>query len=885
MVQGDFSKYNQAVLSDSQREQIDQAKSTVNEQNQILKDEETKLNKSIRQSAVSGSNYSPEAILAAKRQLRQQKSQVAASQKQIYQTESQINAPLSQIKTPEQLEALGYKKQISGSTTTYFKEDTYKKTKDSKSKTFREEEYIFVDNKPQKIIKRDDYSDGEVRRVDEEQIIQFSSKGTVTSLKEYRKGEKKEVENYDDFGRLTSEIKYDKSGNKEQKQSFKYDTDGSVQIKTKSYDKATQSKNSEPVYDHITATLSGVGSSKETEIIKTTRGGKTTVSTTTRTKDLPKSTIASTEKIMEMTKTKIETPKDITPDSFITTGGNQIRGFGDKLQQFKIDDSPDSFGYSAKKKIETGVHMVGAGIETVGEFINLGDAPIKFVKGTINAAEKRGEDGDYGFADTIMTYGDSFQSTSKDIQKNSPTISKVVDQDLDMIGDKLSQAGQKIKSTNIINDEFQQKGSDLKQSIVEKTESFSQKGVDLTYSGFEQTQQKGALNKVIGIAKQDVGIAMTLLGETGSGIMQPIKTAKITEKALQDVKVTGVADIARDFAEVGAGGVAYSAEIVSDPKTYIAGEFEEAALLAKKPTQRGTEIIQSIATNPKGFLKASFGETIFVTGGYAGIKAVATDIEVGTKIATEGITDIAIDNAQKPKSPKNDFEETFYNNNPNSKVEYVTLDSVDVTPSKPNIKPKGIETSGGFAYKTNVVEFNLPNVPNFQRPEINIGRNTRLTKSEIGMAFDYNSNNKNKNEIDFNNEQKSEFNFDTKYDQKNEIKFDDKYDFKNDQKTDTKTKTDYKTDSKFDTKFDYRYDQKTDTKVDTRTDNKFDWAKLGQGRSKAANGFSFGNLQGDKRYISSLGGALTGKTSKSPTQDITGLKFRAILLSNGRKRN
>lgn len=57
-----------------------------------------------------------------------------------------------------------------------------------------------------------------------------------------------------------------------------------------------------------------------------------------------------------------------------------------------------------------------------------------------------------------------------------------------------------------------------------------------------------------------------------------------------------------------------------------------------------------------------------------------------------------------------------------------------------------------------------------------------------------------------------------------------------------------------------------------------------QPKSSKRKNFAMQSLEDDGRYISSLGAALTGKTSKNPTQDITGLKVRAIQLNGRNKR-
>lgn len=65
-----------------------------------------------------------------------------------------------------------------------------------------------------------------------------------------------------------------------------------------------------------------------------------------------------------------------------------------------------------------------------------------------------------------------------------------------------------------------------------------------------------------------------------------------------------------------------------------------------------------------------------------------------------------------------------------------------------------------------------------------------------------------------------------------------------------------------------------------RLDLDFDFNK----KSSKNKRFAFEALEDDGRYISSLGAAITGKTSKNPTQDITGLKVRAIQLNGRNKR-
>lgn len=940
---GEFQGFNEAVIAQaqlqSQESEIQNIISTQKQQN--LQDRKT-IAKQARAELLARGTVDPFQLKAARLAITERESTISDTQQQLEAQKQIISTQKSQIKTKEELEKQGFEKKISGDKTIYFKEDTYKKTKDSNKRTFIKEEYTFINGEISKVVTRDDFSVGDSRKVKEEEIIRFQN-GKVLEFDEFNKGERIKSENYDIQGRIINLVEYDSKGNKEQTQNFNYnDQAGTVQIKTKDFDKKT-SKTQDV---NISAELFGVGTSKETEVIKTTKGGVTTIQTTTRdlgkvkpktkteTKTIktldtqqpniltnldfsqPVSTIPKVKEFQTRIKTK--TTPDIEKKGIFQTAGTVFQQTGQKLGQFEVDDKQNVFGLP--KTVEKTVRVIGAGVQTFGEFVSLGSAPSTFIEGSVQSAEKRSKiktlkGQEFGFTDAILSIGSGIGATATEIQTGSPTISKVVTQDLQFTGQKLRSAGQKIEQADIVPEPIETKFTEFKEVSRQKFETLSQEGVKLSIEGFQQTQPRKiqttipkvqefqniiGINqkvkptisqRVIGTVKQDIGIAFVLAGETGKGIVQPIKTARKTEEILAGVE-TNIPQLKffADVSEVAVGGVIGTASILQDPKLYISQEFEEAALLAISPRSRGKEIVETVAFQPKEFLKASIGESIFQTGAFTLGKIAATDVEIGTRIAASEITDLAID--LTVKKPDIDTTDSFSRTSPFDPPEFVSLKSDDIKPIKQKPIPAGIETNGEFAVQTDIVSFEFPNILDFQRPSVTIKGQTKIQPIEsfttIGTTFnniaEIQIEQENKSELSFDFRDRQEIKFDERFreETKSEIKFDSKFDtrfdpeIKFDSRLDTKFEEKTKQDIKFDTRFDTKFDERFDTRTDTRFDTRFDMIPTESRKKKKKKGGDFSI--GEGIFISSLGGLLTGKTTKEPTKALTGLELRGILI-------
>lgn len=223
MVQGEYSKYNQAV---TQKEAITPQINSTQEQ---IQDTEKKINKDLKTAVLTNQKYNISKAQKTKQQITKAKNQLNS-----YQTSIQKKSTLI---TPQELEKQGYKKEIQGDKTIYYKENKYRKSNNHNKRTYREEEYIFSNNnQPIKFVKRDTYRDGDKKRLYEEEITEFQN-GLIAKHREYRNDEKQQIEQYDNKGRVQYIKKYNSNGKEKEGEFFSYNQDGTYTIETKDYEK------------------------------------------------------------------------------------------------------------------------------------------------------------------------------------------------------------------------------------------------------------------------------------------------------------------------------------------------------------------------------------------------------------------------------------------------------------------------------------------------------------------------------------------------------------------------------------------------------------------------------------------------------------------------
>lgn len=284
-----FQRYNEAIAREQQVSKIEQEiRPQVEQQVRQVEQSESQFSKDLRQAVIANQGIDLRRASQTKQEFSQLKSQARQPLTQIAQERQKIKQLKSGVKSQEQLESQGYKKEIRGDKVIYYKEDTYNRKKGDK-RTFREEEYIFSQEtgKPISIIERDDYRKGDRRKVDEESIVRFDSEGRVSTVEEFDEGKRTE------------------------RTSYAFKADGSTIVSTRDYEKERKLKEKQsqkPQQVQIEATLSGgLGASQETEVIKTTKGGVTRTSTIVRTKQTPTRKARTTKVLQATAKLDIET--------------------------------------------------------------------------------------------------------------------------------------------------------------------------------------------------------------------------------------------------------------------------------------------------------------------------------------------------------------------------------------------------------------------------------------------------------------------------------------------------------------------------------------------------------------------------------------------------
>ena len=288
-----YENYNQAISQEKQLNEIEaEIRPQVEEQLATVESSENSYNKNLRQAVISNENVDLKSASKQKQQFQEVKQELQEPLRQIDQERQRINNQKSSVKSMDQLEAQGYKKEIRGGQIIYYKEDTYRRKKGDDKRTFREEEYIFKsDGTPVKIIERDDYRDGDRRRVDEEKIVSFDSQGRVTQVRTYDDGEKDEKINYSfnsDGSQSVSKRDYAKERKLQEKAQKEYE----------------QKLAEERKMTHITASVDWSGNSTYTETKYNEKTGQWEKTTTKYTKErtIPTQKVSST-KTLKATKT------------------------------------------------------------------------------------------------------------------------------------------------------------------------------------------------------------------------------------------------------------------------------------------------------------------------------------------------------------------------------------------------------------------------------------------------------------------------------------------------------------------------------------------------------------------------------------------------------
>lgn len=993
MANGDFSKYNQAVLATEQRQQISEAKSSLTEQKKTLSDEEIKFQKSLRAASLSG-KYSPEAVLAAKQQIQQQKSQLSTSQQQILKAESKLNAPLAQVKTPEQLEARGYKKRVSGSTVIYYKEDSYSyRTSSGKKRreTYVDEEYTFVNGKPKRIVKRDDYRDDDKIKVDESEIIEFSEKGTVSSYKSYDNGKKREFERYDSLGRLTSQTEYDREGKKEERQTFNYNSDGTVSVEKRDYDaerKAqakAQAKYESQLADqrkvvNMTASVDWAGNStySETKFNQETQQWEKT--TTTYTKQAPKVAKVSSTKTLQATKTPIFTEQLKVTDIKnlgLSTGVNQGTTTQNVPQiNLKSQEQIQLEKQISKRVVNTidlstpeSVRQVQTVTSTPQQIKAMQDVKATAITGRevtfslsspkeneVNLNPVRILSAPYQIGSTIGTYlAENVQGkrsivsdTKKVVSSVSSdplgtgknivvgTIEKVATDPFGFVGETLALEGAariggsavkaarkaKVKvdpiefNTRSVNVESAANRQGLGIEVVETTGKVKvESGIFKKKTEIVDVQASGIINKetrALGVKDPDVAIFKE------NAISTEITPARVLEGDIKvsakgkatTVKIEGIQQANKQIINV--GDQTFFSETINVGKL----DGETLFKTTTKNIKTG-DLSVGLSKQPK-----SQGTTLPTQEAFAGSTITQTDVFLKQKdlaVSPEKIIDIEatsfkVVDVPKPKSTLQikggDLYNSFFDDSGKIRVETTRPKSEPIQRDFSSKGPTQVfeEITPQKQAVTDVVKMDKNVLDNFEQsfktPETsstNIPISETVIKDLIienpkvyfGPAISFqtpiNANIpqfKFDQELGISQKKEQEPTTDTFFDEV--IKQDvspvqeivPAFSFKSDTKTRQRQ----------------RQDQVFDEIIPTPTPTpipkpeipveppKFNFSFAGEGKGKKSKGFNFESLKDDGQYIASLGGALTGKISKNPTKDITGLKFRAILLSKGRKK-
>jgi len=240
MAQGRFSKYNQAVLADDQRQQIKKAKGRVDESEKTLQQQRSQLDKELQKATLQDKQISTESVLSAKQQFQQREKQISQQKKSISQAEQKLQRAKSEVPSIQELENRGLKKEVKGNKIIFYREDSYEEF-ENHSETYRPEEYIFnrKTKKPVEFVERDEFrvSDRE-RDADVSRKVTFDNQGVVRRVQRFGEKDGDMVdeleERYDPKGRLTKRKEYD-DGELEERVDFDYQN-GKVSKKKRDYD-------------------------------------------------------------------------------------------------------------------------------------------------------------------------------------------------------------------------------------------------------------------------------------------------------------------------------------------------------------------------------------------------------------------------------------------------------------------------------------------------------------------------------------------------------------------------------------------------------------------------------------------------------------------------
>jgi len=306
---GNYERYNQALQQEKQLQQIEEdIRPEVEKQVSEISGVENTYNKNLRSAVISNKQVDLRAASQNKQSISKAKQDARAPLQQIRAEKTKLaQQKASVVKTFSQLESQGYTKEVRGNKVVYYKEDTYSRKKGDK-RSFRKEEYVFSsDGTPIEIIKRDDYRDGDQRRVDEREVVRFDSQGRAQSVDTFRNGERDESIDY------------------------RFNSDGSMSVKTRDHEKEKQLKEEaqkkyeakikeQQKYTQINASVDMAGNSKYEETKFNEKTGQWEKTTTTYTKEqkIPSQKVSS-EKVLQAT--KIPTTETLLTQNMYIKGG------------------------------------------------------------------------------------------------------------------------------------------------------------------------------------------------------------------------------------------------------------------------------------------------------------------------------------------------------------------------------------------------------------------------------------------------------------------------------------------------------------------------------------------------------------------------------------
>lgn len=978
MDDGQFSKYNQAVLAEDQYQELQESKSNLIKEKAELQESKSNFKKELKTAVITNENYSFSKVKATKKQFKNRETELTTAENKLNEAENKFNQYKSGVVTLDYLESSGYEKQVTSDKIIYYKTDTYyqsDKDRERKNKSiFRKEEYIFSpDGTPIFFARRNDYQDGRIRKVNETQDTTFTN-GIVSKYREYDLYERSPsdaelalsyYEEYDTKGRITKIIKY-KDTVKDEQRNFDYDPNSdAVSIYEKDYYKLNQSKETTSkisnIYD-VTDNKTGVTTSRTlyndgsfTDTPKSTEVHAIKLFTDSNTGIKTEDYFSKDDQLIKsVTYSPLETksPTKSYSSYFETIPKSNNNNNKSNIPQFDNIIIPISETQQRnQKQTITQQQLLGRGQSTQGsKFVLSFDSP---KSNEINLNPLRVLTAPYQLANKVKSYTSEIIGTS---------------------------------GKNIIDDSMK-----LKNNIKERG------GINFANDLIEGTL-KSAATDPFGFISEGV-----VLGGVGKGAKSAINSVKQSSVKINPIEFkTKSVNIETAYNKQGLG-----VEVIE-----TTGKVEVTSGLLKKKNEIVDVNAQGIINKETRVFGTKESDVTLIKKNSLSTEITPTEFIAGEmKVSVKGKTSsVNIDGIkQGNKQILNAGKETFMSetksvgklNNENifrTRTENLKTNDVQITLSK-NVKSKGttLPTKEAFASgsisqtdtfisgkpiakpKEKIINAELSSKKDIIKPlleqkpapiKIIVKDNSKLTlntkpKAEFNndlsfkpqtyafkektatkqTTYDLSKNKEakiNNFEKEIKTTYKSSTNIpisnkiikDTLKSNSNKIKFippktsnsdlinsdssgfsfDKLKDISPSQKTNSdsdfsfkrESKTNFDVDNSFKRSFDFdsKQSQHTSQKNIFRTPKspsppsnvpinpafktnvpKPRGLSFGQGSGIKTKDFNFDQLKDGGQYISSLGGALTGKYSKNPTKDNTGLRFRAILLSNGRKNN